>query len=77
MLKLIVTIILLLIVCAITSIIVFYPLARFSKSLKRFYCWLGWHSYDYEYESFSGVNIHAKCKWCKYKGIIDSQGNLF
>ena len=47
--------------------------------LKRFFCWIGWHSWPVGFESavFDGCSVHARCKWCGYKGMIDSQGNLF
>ena len=47
--------------------------------IKRFFCWADWHSYPvgFEPEFFDGASAHAKCKWCGYRGMIDSQGNLF
>jgi hypothetical protein len=47
--------------------------------MKKIFCWMGWHSFfsGYDYESFDGCSIHAKCKWCDFKGMVDSQGNLF
>jgi hypothetical protein len=37
-----------------------------------------WHSYpDFEHISNDGCSDHARCKWCGYEGMIDSQGNLF
>lgn len=47
------------------------------KLIKRFYCWAKWHSFTYHYVSHDGCSVHAKCKWCGYKGMVDSQGNLF
>lgn len=39
---------------------------------------LTWHSAPhYETTGFDGCSVHARCKWCGYKGMIDSQGNLF
>jgi len=39
---------------------------------------LGWHSYPtFDLTEHDGCSQHAKCKWCGYKGMIDSQGNLF
>ena len=32
---------------------------------------------SYIYEEFDGASCHCKCKWCGYKGMVDSQGNLF
>ena len=51
--------------------------------IRRFSCWIGWHSFignleeRFEWESFDGCSIHARCRWCGYRGMIDSQGNLF
>lgn len=47
--------------------------------IKRFFCWMRWHSFPIGFESigWDGCSVHAKCKWCGYEGIIDSQGNLF
>lgn len=45
--------------------------------IKRFFCWAHWHSFSYEYTDHDGCSQHAKCKWCGYEGMIDSQGNLF
>ncbi len=38
-----------------------------------------WHSIfiGFKTNSFDGCSIHAECLWCGYKGMIDSQGNLF
>ena len=54
------------------------------KLIKRFHCWMGWHS---SWVGWDNTRKHpddplqfltyAKCKWCGYKGQIDSQGNLF
>lgn len=41
--------------------------------IKPFACEMGWHSYHYP----STDDGHNECEWCKYKGLIDSQGNLF
>ena len=30
-----------------------------------------------EYTSHDGASFHARCKYCGYEGMIDSQGNLF
>lgn len=60
----------------------FYPLARFSRHLRKFYCKIGWHSYTHLYETVVddvGWTKYAKnrCPWCGYEGLVDSQGNLF
>jgi hypothetical protein len=49
------------------------------NQIKRFFCHIGWHSFfaGYEYTSFDGASAHAKCRWCSFEGMIDSQGNLF
>ena len=49
------------------------------KRLKRFLCWIGWHSIfvGFQTTGWDGASSHAKCKWCDYEGMIDSQGNLF
>ncbi len=51
---------------------------------QRFACWIGWHSHSFfrrdggfESVSFDGASVHARCRWCGYEGMIDSQGNLF
>ncbi len=45
---------------------------------KRFCCWIGWHSHPrFDSTGFDGCSVHAKCRWCGYKGMIDGQGNLF
>lgn len=45
--------------------------------LKKLFCKIGWHSFGYTHKFSDGCSIHAECKWCKYEGMIDSQGNLF
>lgn len=49
------------------------------SAIKRFFCWIGWHSVigGFEATGFDGASIHARCRWCGYEGMIDSQGNLF
>ena len=52
-------------------------LSRF-EWYRRFACWIGWHSHPYfDNTGFDGCSIHARCRWCRYKGMIDGQGNLF
>lgn len=46
------------------------------RHFKRFCCWIGWHG-KRDYTGFDGASAHARCKWCGYEGMIDSQGNLF
>ena len=43
--------------------------------IKKFLCRIGWHKPIYY--GFDGASFQAKCKWCGYEGLIDSQGNLF
>lgn len=45
---------------------------------------MGWHSHSFfkedggfEYIESDGASFHAKCRYCGYEGMIDSQGNLF
>jgi hypothetical protein len=47
--------------------------------LKRMFCRFGWHcpARKREYIEFDGASVHARCSWCGYEGMIDSQGNLF
>jgi hypothetical protein len=47
--------------------------------IKRFFCKIGWHSFGYEDSHYCeyGFQEYARCKWCKYEGMVDSQGNLF
>ena len=47
--------------------------------MKKFFCWIGWHSIliGFNYSNYDGYIQHAKCKWCGFEGMIDSQGNLF
>ena len=54
------------------------------KQLKRFCCWMGWHSIFIGFADIHRADndplkflVFAKCKWCGYEGQIDSQGNLF
>ena len=36
-----------------------------------------WFGLYLEYGEFDGASHHARCRYCGYKGMIDSQGNLF
>ena len=49
------------------------------KLLKKFFCKIGWHSIFVGFINLynDGASQHAKCRWCDYEGMIDSQGNLF
>lgn len=56
-----------------------YIIADHIKLLQKFFCKIGWHCHqkDYIFERFDGASAHCKCRWCGYKGMVDSQGNLF
>ena len=43
---------------------------------KRFACWIGWHG-TRTHLYMDGCSVHARCDWCGYKGMIDSNGDLF
>ena len=46
--------------------------------LRPLYCKvLPWHSPRPEHTGHDGCSVHARCRWCGYEGMIDSQGNLF
>jgi len=53
------------------------------KLLKKFFCWIGWHSLfgydDVKYLEGDPLKFQkqAKCKWCGFEGLLDSQGNIF
>ena len=51
-------------------------LKKLVDALKRLACRIGWHSYD-DFSDFDGCNARARCRWCGFEGLIDSQGNLF
>ncbi len=59
--------------------VILYPFANVIKPLQKLYCKIGWHCHmkDYIYDDFDGASLHCTCKWCGYKGMVDSQGNLF
>ena len=79
MIKLIIVCTLILLVFLFVLTLLGYMLADFIKPIQKFYCRIGWHchSKDYIYDSFDGASVHAECKWCGYKGMLDSQGGLF
>ena len=66
------------VICMIGTMML-YALADHIKSIRKFYCRIGWHchSKDYVFDNFDGASEHCTCKWCGYKGMVDSQGNLF
>lgn len=49
------------------------------QAYKKFACgWIAWHSYRrFDTVGFDGCSAQARCRWCGYEGLIDSQGNLF
>lgn len=50
-----------------------------TPKVKRACCRIGWHSPArmWLFLEFDGASAHAQCPWCGYKGMIDSQENLF
>lgn len=58
---------------------ILYLFADYIKPIQKNYCKIGWHCHqkDYIYNSYDGASSHCTCKWCGYKGMVDSQGNLF
>lgn len=56
-----------------------YLVADYIKPIQKVYCKIGWHCHekDYIYDYYDGASNHCTCKWCGYKGMVDSQGNLF
>lgn len=72
--------IVLLIICAcVVLMMALYLVADYLPFMQKFYCKIGWHCHqkDYQYDYFDGASDHCTCKWCGYKGMVDSQGNLF
>lgn len=67
------------IVILFVAILLLYLVADYIKPLQKLYCKMGWHCHmkDYIYDGFDGASTHCTCKWCGYKGMVDSQGNLF
>jgi hypothetical protein len=48
--------------------------------IKRLLCKIGWHkkgSIHIAPDDPLQFQQYAKCQWCGYEGMIDSQGNLF
>ena len=51
--------------------------------MKKLFCKIGWHCYfpfftsHWKFIENDGCSDHVECGWCGYKGMIDSQGNLF
>jgi hypothetical protein len=53
---------------------------RFLVGIRKLFCKIGWHKpinlKHSERDPFR-VLVFAECKWCGFKGQVDSQGNLF
>ena len=50
------------------------------KYLRRFFCWMGWHKVGPIWiEPNDPLHFlgKARCQWCGFEGLVDSQGNLF
>lgn len=51
------------------------------KKIRLWLCkYLSWYSpvdYHCSYKDPAGFLVYAKCKWCGFEGMIDSQGGLF
>lgn len=51
------------------------------KKIRLWLCkYLSWHSpvdYHCSYKDPARFLVYAKCKWCGFEGMIDSQGGLF
>lgn len=77
--KIFIITLILIIFSSIIIMMILYPLADHIKPIQKFYCKIGWHCHqkDYIYNEFDGASMHCRCKWCNYKGMVDSQGNLF
>jgi len=55
-----------------------YTAASVVRPLRWFYCHvLPWHSPSPEHIGFDGCSVHARCRWCGYEGMLDSNGDLF
>jgi len=54
-------------------------LAYITRTYKRFACRIGWHAplAKLRLGGFDGCSAHAECPWCGFRGMLDSQGNLF
>jgi hypothetical protein len=53
------------------------PVKLHGNIFKRLRCYLDWHSWTCIELYDDGASMYARCKRCGYKGMIDSQGNLF
>ena len=66
------------VLCLFGFTLLLYPFANYIKPVQKFYCKIGWHCHprDYIFDYNDGASDHCTCKWCGYKGRVDSQGNL-
>lgn len=46
---------------------------------RKLLCRIGWHSpgSKWRFINHDGASKHVECPWCRYRGMVDSQGNLF
>jgi len=47
--------------------------------IKPIACKIGWHAPQSKRIKlgFDGCSVHARCPWCGFEGMEDSQGGLF
>lgn len=52
------------------------PIIQQIGLLKRFFCFIGWHSptSQWKYLHFNGASQYAECPWCELHGFIMSDG---
>jgi hypothetical protein len=60
------------VVTVVGVVIPLYLVQRYSRTSCRW----GWHHYDH-FDGFDGCSARATCRKCGFKGMVDSQGNLF
>ena len=57
---------------------IYWLIASWFKPARWLFCKiLPWHSIVRDYLHHDGASQHARCRWCGYEGMIDSQGGLF
>jgi hypothetical protein len=44
------------------------------KWIKRFFCYMDWHSLSIKYTHIDDKGQHVECKWCGCTGILRSPG---
>lgn len=51
------------------------------KIFKKLICYIGWHGPKVNITTSQNdplqFQLYAECNWCGFKGMLDSQGNLF